>query len=341
MSKSQIRPFKVDIPDDEIERLQRKLRDTRLPGREIVPGAGKNYGPEYQWAANLYDAWNNDYDWKEVQEEINAFPHFIADIEDLNIHFLHARAERSDAIPLLLVHGWPGWTLQDTARIFDILMKNLGYDRYMVQCGDWGHFVGRELGANYTESCRLVHCNFAPSPLPDGVEYTERETAVAARVDDWVENHIGYAVCMRTRPHTIGIALHDNPIGIMMWVGEKYNEAADPKSQKTPFWTKAILTTASLYYFTNCVMPSMLTYYENVRHHNFAEFAMQPENRIQVPFGYTSCFWDTEPSSKRAVERTGNLVFYKERNDGGHFAALEIPEGIIEDVRALATQEWK
>ena len=95
-----------------------------------------------------------------------------------------------------------------------------------------------------------------------------------------------------------------------MWVGEKYNEAADPKKQKSPFWTKAILTTASLYYLTGCIMPSMLTYYENVRHEKFAEYSIRPENRIQIPFGYTSFFWDTEPSSKRAVERTGNLVFY-------------------------------
>lgn len=96
-----------------------------------------------------------------------------------------------------------------------------------------------------------------------------------------------------------------------MWVGEKYNEAADPKKQEEPFWTEAILTQACLYYFSGCIMPSMLTYYENERHHKFAEYAIRPENRIQVPFGYTSFFWDTEPSSKRAVERTGNLVFYK------------------------------
>lgn len=81
-------------------------------------------------------------------------------------------------------------------------MKMLGYDESICQCGDWGHFVGRELGSKYTDSCRLLHCNFAPSPLPPGVEYTEREKPVAARVDDWVENHIGYAVCMRTRVST-------------------------------------------------------------------------------------------------------------------------------------------
>ena len=95
------------------------------------------------------------------------------------------------------------------------------------------------------------------------------------------------------------------------WVGEKYNEAAGPENQKKPYWTRVILTTATLYYFTDCIMPSMLCYYENVRHENFASFAMEPDNRITVPFGYTSFYWDTEPSSKRAVERTGNLVYYK------------------------------
>jgi hypothetical protein len=100
-------------------------------------------------------------------------------------------------------------------------------------------------------------------------------------------------------------------MGILMWIGEKYNEAADPEKQKRPFWTEAILTTASLYYFTGCIMPSMLTYYENIPHEEFASFTTSPENRIKVPYGYTSFFWDTEPSSKRAVERTGNLVYYK------------------------------
>lgn len=109
-------------------------------------------------------------------------------------------------------------------------------------------------------------------------------------------------------------------------------------------------------------MPSMLCYYENERHENFAKFTLDPENRVEVPCGYSSFFWDTEPSSKRAVERTLNLVFYRgstnpleilkywlsnfnfqnpEHNDGGHFAALENPEDIAKDLRDLVSQEWK
>ena len=354
MTSEAIEPFNIDISKQEVDRLKRKLKDTRLPAKEIVPNAEAKYGPPYAWAQKLHQTWINDFDWFEIQKRINTASHFTTKIEDVKIHFAHIRSKRSDAIPLIMVHGWPGsfyefsgvwgplsspedesqpafhvvvpslpgfcysdwppragWTLQDTARLFNTLMKRLGYNHYMIQCGDWGHWIGREMGSKFVDSCKLIHFNFAPSPLPEGVEYTSRETEVQNRVDDWLENHMGYAICMRTRPHTIGFAFNDNPMGILMWVGEKYLEAADPKREGTRAWNQCILATASLYYFTGCIMPSMLCYYENVRHENFASFAMEPKNRITIPFGYTSFYWDTEPSSKRAVERTGNLVWYK------------------------------
>ena len=377
---SKIRPFKVDIPDDEVERYYRKIKDTRVPTQDIVPRAGTDYGFTTEWATELYQIWTDKYDWREQEKEINQWNHFLTDVEDFTIHFIHHRSENSDAIPLLLVHGWPGsfyefsqvinklssnstspsfhcvvpslpgfgwssgppkgWTLQQTARLFHTLMQRLGYEKFCVQTGDWGHWIGRELGANYSDSCKVVHFNFAPAPLPENVNLTAREKEVQGRVDDWLENHMGYAIMMRTRPHTIGWMLQDNPVGIMVWLGEKYNEAADPEKQKSLEWKKHILTTVSIYYFSNCIMTSSLPYYENIRHENFAAFAMKPENRIKAPFGYTSFYWDTEPSSQRAVERTGNLVFYRERNDGGHFACLECPDGIVEDLREIVTEHW-
>ena len=92
------------------------------------------------------------------------------------------------------------------------------------QGGDWAHWVGRKLGSKYTESCQLIHFNFAPSRLPDlsrrgRREVTPRETEVRQRVDDWLKNHMGYAIEMRTRPHTIGFSFNDNPMGILMWIG--------------------------------------------------------------------------------------------------------------------------
>lgn len=372
---AEIKPFKIDIPEQEVERYFQKIRDTRVPTKDIVPNAGSDYGFTTEWATSLYSSWKDKYDWHEEQKVMNQWPHFTTELEGINIHFIHQRSKSPSAYPLLLVHGWPGsfyefsrvinpltdansplpfhcvvpslpgfcwssgpprgWKLQDTARIFHALMLRLGYKQFAVQTGDWGHWVGRELGAQYTDSCKAVHFNFAPAPLPEGAELTEREAKVQDRVDDWLENHMGYAIMMRTRPHTVGWMLQDNPVGIMVWLGEKYNEAADPKKQHLEEWKKHILTTVSLYYFSNCIMTSSLPYYENVRHENFAEFAMRPQNRIKCPFGYTSFYWDTEPSSKRAVERTGNLVFYRERDDGGHFAAVECPEGLVEDAREL------
>lgn len=246
MGSEDIVPFEVNIPKEEVERLHRKLADTRLPPKPIVPDAGDKYGPPYEWGQKLFEAWKTDFDWYSKQAQMNEYPNYHTQVDELNIHFVHARAEKKDAIPLLMVHGWPGsfyefssvwgplshpedssaqafhvvvpslpgfgfsswppragWTLQDTAACYHKLMLRLGYKEYMIQCGDWGHWIGRELGsqAKYKDAngCRLVHCNFAPSALPEGVEYTQRETEVKNRVADWLDNHMGYAVQMRTR----------------------------------------------------------------------------------------------------------------------------------------------
>lgn len=73
-------------------------------------------GPSYQWAKELYEAWTHDFDWLSVQKEINEFPQFITSIENINIHLLHAPAKSPNAIPLLMVHGWPGsfWEFSQT-----------------------------------------------------------------------------------------------------------------------------------------------------------------------------------------------------------------------------------
>lgn len=274
------------------------------------------------------------------------------------IQFSHTRSPRNDAIPIVLVHGWPGsffefdrvvdhlvnpekdtdpafhvvvpslpgfcwssppprrkWTLQDTARVFNKLMIGLGYTSYVVQAGDWGSFVAREMGARFPE-CKAVHLNFCPvSPEHDGDPQTPREALIKERCQAWLDDHLGYAVCMRTRPQTIGVALTDNPVGILSWVGEKFEEAAAPTKLADADWDDAILTTASLYYFSDCIMTSSLPYYENVKHAEFGAFFLKKENYIHVPMAYTSFLYDTRPAIKRAVEATGNLVFYNGMDD--------------------------
>ncbi|KAL4868590.1 Alpha/Beta hydrolase protein [Aspergillus spectabilis] len=290
----------VRHPTSKVDRLKRKLNDTRLSGREIVPGAGERY------------------DWYAIQDQINEYPHYLCTIEDVKIHFLHARAERPDATPLLLVHGWPG-SFYEFSR-------------------DWGPLSHPETEDDPAFNVVVVSMpGFCWSDWPPKAGWTLPGNA---RVT-WFKEGTGAILLRESWSHTIGIALKGNPIGISMWAGEKYNEAASPENQKQRSWSQAILTTASLYYFTGCIMPSMLCYYENVRHGDFPTFTRDPANYVKVPFGYSSFYHDLDFSSNREVEKTGNLVFYKEYNDGGHFAALECPYHIIRDLRELASQEWK
>ncbi|KAJ0416154.1 epoxide hydrolase N terminus-domain-containing protein [Aspergillus carlsbadensis] len=171
--------FKVDIPEEEVDQLKRKLNDTSLSGREIVPGAEVLY--------ELLEEWRRNFGWHRVQGQINENPHYLCPIEDLDIHFLQVRAGNPDAIPLLFVHGWPvsfyefsrpafHVVVANNSRVFDNLMRNLGYSE--------------EIGARYTDSCKLVHFNFAPA---------DEEQNLAVRADDFLKDHLGYAVFMRTR----------------------------------------------------------------------------------------------------------------------------------------------
>ena len=387
MSSQGVKPFKVNIPEAELERLRQKLLTTRYPKQDVVIDAGDDYGFQNQWAVDMYDYWANSFSWAKAQESMNKWPQYTTKIEDLDIHFIHQPSSKPGAIPLLLVHGWPGsfyefsevidefsegsenspafncvvpsmpgftyssapqrrgWTVKDTARVLHTLMLRLGYEEYCCQAGDWGSFPVRELGANpdYSKSCKAIHLNWCPGALPEDLnedQLTEREKKARDKAIDWRTNHIGYAVLMRTRPHSLGWMLQDNPLGLLAFVGEKYQEASNPSVQGTSKWKDHVLTTVCLYYFTDCIMSSALVYYENAAHHNFASYVIAEENKIKCPMSYTSYIYDTSPNSKRAVERTGNLVMYQERDYAGHFACLEDPDGVAEDTRELVSKFW-
>lgn len=377
---NKIRPLKINIVQAEVDRLHGKLHDTRVPTNDIVKGAGGDYGFTTEWATNLYQHWRNKYSWRKAEQQINQWPHFMTSIDNMDIHFVHQTSKGQNTVPLLLLHGWPGsffefseiinpltsmeaptsfhvvvpslpgfcwssgpprgWTTKDTARIFNKLMERLCYTKYCVQASDWGQFVARELGAPYSDKCRVIHLNYCPGAPPDGMVLTERESKAKEKGENWRTRHVGYAVLMRTRPHCVGWMLQDNPLGLMAFIGEKYDEAANPSTQARSSWKDHILTTVCLYYFTNCIMTSCLLYFENPPHHEFAAQAMREESLIKCPFGYTSFWYDTAPNIKWAVERTGNLVFYRERDYAGHSAALEDPEGLMEDIRETIRDHW-
>jgi pimeloyl-ACP methyl ester carboxylesterase len=104
----EIRPFDVDVPDEALEDLGRRLAATRWPDREVDP----SQGVQLETIEALADYWANDYDWRRFEERFAALPHFITEIDGVDIHFIHVRSEREDALPLIVTHGWPGSTVE-------------------------------------------------------------------------------------------------------------------------------------------------------------------------------------------------------------------------------------
>jgi pimeloyl-ACP methyl ester carboxylesterase len=101
-----IRPFRVDIPEDEIIELKRRIHATRWPDKETV--ADESQGVRLKTIQELARHWADEYDWRKIEGKINSYPNFMTEIDGLDFHFIHVRSKHENAMPLLVAHGWPG-----------------------------------------------------------------------------------------------------------------------------------------------------------------------------------------------------------------------------------------
>lgn len=112
---SAIHPFKINIPQADLDDLQARLARTRWPNE--LPGAGWSRGVPLSYLQALAEYWRTSYDWRKHEAELNKFPQFTTEIDGQNIHFLHVRSPEPDALPLLLIHSWPGSVVEFTTMI--------------------------------------------------------------------------------------------------------------------------------------------------------------------------------------------------------------------------------
>ena len=103
-----IRPFSIDVTEEELTDLRNRLKATRWPDREVDP----SQGVQLETIQALAEYWATDYDWRKFEERFAALPHFITEIDGVDIHFIHVRSEHDDALPLIVTHGWPGSTVE-------------------------------------------------------------------------------------------------------------------------------------------------------------------------------------------------------------------------------------
>jgi pimeloyl-ACP methyl ester carboxylesterase len=105
-----IRPFKIDIPEESLQELRRRLAAVRWPDRETV--SNRTQGAQLAKVRELVDYWATEYDWRMLEAKLNALPQFITEIDGLDIHFIHVRSPHANALPLIMTHGWPGSFLE-------------------------------------------------------------------------------------------------------------------------------------------------------------------------------------------------------------------------------------
>ena len=107
---TEIRPFHVDIPEEELAELRRRIAATRWPSKELVPD--RSQGVQLATLQELARYWETDYDWRKAEAKLNALPQFTTEIDGIGIHFIHVKSGHENALPLIMTHGWPGSVIE-------------------------------------------------------------------------------------------------------------------------------------------------------------------------------------------------------------------------------------
>src|ERR671915_2622446 len=105
-----VRDFHIDVPEEDLDDLRRRIEATRWPEKETVED--QSQGPRLATMQALARYWAEEYDWRKCEAKLKALPHFITEIDGLDIHFIHVRSDHEDALPLIVTHGWPGSVIE-------------------------------------------------------------------------------------------------------------------------------------------------------------------------------------------------------------------------------------
>lgn len=390
---STIRPFRINMSEAELIDLRRRITATQWPEKETVTDLSQ--GLPLATMQKLARHWATDYDWRRVEAKLNTLPHFITEIDGLDIHFIHVRSKHENALPLIVTHGWPGsiieqlkiidpltnptayggsaadafhvvipsmpgygfsgkptttgWGVERMARAWDVLMKRLGYTRYVAQGGDWGAFVVDLMGVQAPAGLLAIHTNYpgtvpadvdkalvAGEPPPSGLSAEERRAY--EQLDRTLKQRVAYAKYMASRPQTLyGIA--DSPVGLAAWLLDHDDAGGQPAAAVVEALNRTTSTTGeltrdeildniTLYWLTNTGVSASRLYWEykggfwNAKGVSIpAAVSVFPGEAYQAPRSWT----------ERAYP---NLIYYNQVDKGGHFAAWEQPMIFAQELRA-------
>jgi pimeloyl-ACP methyl ester carboxylesterase len=184
---TEIRPFKVEILDDELDNLRRRIAATRLPGRELVED--RSQGVQLATIEELSRYWATEYDWRRCEAKLNALPQFTTEIDGLNFHFIHVRSPHKNALPLVMSHGWPGSVVELLETIgpltdptahggnaedaFDVVLPSLAGYGFTAVPSELGWFAGRDAKAWPELMHRLGYTEYVAQGGDQGAAITD------------------------------------------------------------------------------------------------------------------------------------------------------------------------
>ncbi|KAL1688669.1 Alpha/Beta hydrolase protein [Schizophyllum commune] len=246
-----------------------------------------------------------------------------------------------------------GFGLPEYAEICHKLMSLLGYSQYVVQGGDWGMSVARVLASKYgSSSVKAWHTNF-PLYVPIALAYSttivsmssghpDDSTAIELcppeeqeawkQTSEFREQEMGYAILQGTKPQTIAYALTDSPVGLLAWIAEKLLAWTD----QYPWTDDEILTWVSLYWLSRAGPASTFrTYYEAMQRPGLGSVFNLVSIEPTIPLGLSFFPRELSRFPKAWTRKMGNVVFEADHDKGGHFAAYEVPELLVDDLRRM------
>ena len=382
-----IRPFRVNVPQEALDDLRRRVAATKWPGRETVTDTSQ--GVQLATIKELARYWATDYDWRKVEARLNALPQFMTNIDGVDIHFIHVRSKHPNALPVIITHGWPGsiieqlkiidpltnptafgasasdafdvvipsmpgygfsgqpttagWDAPRIARAWVVLMKRLGYTRFVAQGGDWGALIVDQMGVQAAPELIGIHTNmagavpdnidkaaYAGAPPPSGLSADERHAY--DQLAFFYKHGLAYAQEMGNRPQTL-YGIEDSPVGLAAWILDHDARSFELitrvfAGQKEGLTRDDVLDNVTLYWLTNTGVSSARLYWEN-------KLAFFAPKHVAIPVA-VSVFPDEIYAAPRSWAESAypKLIHYNRLDKGGHFAAWEQPKLFSEELRA-------
>ena len=365
-------PFTITVPDGVLADLQERLRAARFP--DELNDADWDYGVPLPYLRQLVEYWRDGFDWRAQEARLNRFDQFTTNIDGLDIHFIHQRSPHPDALPLLVLNGWPS-SIDEYYKVIDALAdpdaaggaggdafhvvipampgygfsdkpREGGFDTHrmadfwvtlMARLGYARYGVhGSDWGAAVARWVARKDTDRVAGLHLVGCEGVLRSAVPFGRPADMVADGFGYVEIQSTRTQTLGYGLHDSPVGLAAWIVEKYHGWSDHQGNVEQVYTKdELLTNVMLYWVTGSITSASRLYYEN-RH-----APQRPTELITVPTGCAGFVerYDqrtrTGAEARQAAEQRYNIVRWTDMPRGGHFPALEAPDLWLDDVRAF------